>query len=301
MDRLHTLTVTQDQIDHLGHMNVRFYTASACLGARALASGLGARGGGDARICERDIYVRHRREQLVGARLEVTGGVLEASRDCIRVYEELANVDSGDVAATFVMALAAIDEDRNPVKFPDDVVESAGAARVEIPDYGMSRSISFDDEPAAPPSLDVLQARDLAQRQVRVVEAAECDEDGWFPAEMMMALVWGGEPLPGRDFRPFHETPEGRNLAWATMETRAVWSRLPRVGDRVQSFNAEISVAEKTFNSRYWVYDLDRAELACSFSVVSLAFDLEARRSVVIPDVLREEMLQRLNPDLALG
>ena len=299
MDRLHTSTVTQDQIDHLGHMNVRFYTALACVGAGELTARLGPGGRDDPRIWERDIYVRHRREQLVGARLEVRGGVLEAAPDRIRVYEELADVDSGDVAATFVMGLEAIDEDRNPVKFSDEVVERAGTTTVEIPEHGMSRSISFDDEPAAPLSLDVLRARDLAQRQVRVLEAAECDEGGWFPSDMMMALVWGGEPLPGRDFRPFHTTPEGKTLAWATMETRAVWSRLPRLGDRVQSFNAEIGVGEKTFNSRYWVYDLDRGELVCDFSVVSLAFDLEARRSVVIPDALRDEMAQRLHPDLA--
>lgn len=299
MDQLHTSTVTQDQIDHLGHMNVRFYTALACAGAGELTGRLGRGGQNDARIWERDVYVRHRREQLVGAHLEVRGGVLDASPDRIRVYEELANVDTGDVAATFVMGLAAIDEDRNPAKFSDEVIDRAGARTVEIPEHGMSRSISFEDEPAGPPSLDVLQARDLAQRQVRVLEAAECDEGGWYPSDMMMALVWGGEPLPGRAFQPFHATPDGKTLAWATMETRAVWSRLPRVGDRVQSFNAEIGVGEKTFNSRYWVYDLDRGELVCDFSVVSLAFDLEARRSVVIPDALRESMGQRLHPDLA--
>lgn len=297
MDQLHTSTVTPDRIDHLGHMNVRYYTALACVGAGELTARLGLPG--DLRIWERDIYVRHHREQLVGARLEVRGGVLDAGPDRIRVYEELAHLDSGDVAATFVLGLAAIDGERRPASFPEDVIDRARAQTVEIPEHGRSRSISFDGEPAGPPLLEELQARDLAQRQARVLEAAECDENGWYPSETMMHLVWGGAPLPGRDFHPFRATPDGRTVGWATMETRAIWSRLPRVGDRVQSFSAEIGVGAKTMTSRYWVYDLDRAEPVCDFSVVSLAFDLEARRSVPIPDVLREDLRQRLHPDLA--
>lgn len=297
MDELHTSTVTPDLIDHLGHMNVRFYTALAAAGARELAARIRSGDGGDGRAWERDVYVRHHREQLAGARLAVRGGVVDASPDCVRVYEELANVDSGDVAATFVLGLTLLDGSR----FSDADLERARVRAVEIPEYGRSRSISFDGEPPPAPSLDELQARDLAVRQVRVLEAAECDGEGWYPPDMMMGLVWGGIPLSGRGFQPFHATADGRRIGWATMETRAVWSRLPRVGDRVQSFNAETAFGAKTITSHHWVYDLDRAELVCDFAVVNLAFDPDARRSVLIPDAVREAMQQRWHPDLRDG
>ncbi|MCZ7525169.1 MAG: thioesterase family protein [Acidimicrobiia bacterium] len=301
MERLHTSTVTQDQIDHLGHMNVRFYTVLACAGAGELAARLGVGAGEATRTWVRDIYVRHHREQLVGAPLEVRGGVLDARPDRLRVYEELANADTGVLAATFVLGLAAVaGEDRSPASLSAEDMECARARSVGIPEHGRSRSISFEDDPAAgAPTLEELLARDLARQEARVVQADECDEDGWYPSDTMMALVWRGTPLAGREHQPFHQTPDGRTMGWATMETRAFWSRLPRVGDRVQSFAAELGVGAKTTTTRHWVYDLDRAELVGGFTVVNLAFDVEARRGIEIPEELRETLRARLQPDLA--
>lgn len=303
MEQLHTSTVTQDQIDHLGHMNVRFYTALACAGADELATRLGL-GSGRREATQtwvRDIYVRHHREQLVGAPLEVRGGVLDARPDRMRVYEELANVDTGVLAATFVLGLSSSSgAERASASFSDDAIGRAREATVEVPEHGRSRSISFEDDPAAvAPTLQELQDRNLAQREVRAVLAEECDDDGWYLPDMMMPLVWGGEPLAERAFQPFHETPDGRVMGWATMETRAVWSRLPRAGDRVQSYAAELGVGAKTMTSRHWVYDLDRADLVCGFSIVNLAFDVETRRAIEIPDGLRETFRGRVQPDLA--
>ena len=89
----HTSTVTPDQIDHLGHMNVRYYGVNACSATRSLV--------GAAPIV--DMYTRHHREQLVGAELEVRSGLLDVDDRTVRLYHELANTDTGDVAATFVL------------------------------------------------------------------------------------------------------------------------------------------------------------------------------------------------------
>ena len=40
MDVLHKTEVTPDQIDHLGHMNVRYYIAHARTGAEALLASI---------------------------------------------------------------------------------------------------------------------------------------------------------------------------------------------------------------------------------------------------------------------
>lgn len=299
MDQLHTSTVTQDQIDHLGHMNVQFYAALARLGAAELLGRLAAGAGTAPAFWVRDTYVRHHREQLVGARLEVRGGVLDATSERIRTYEELANLDTGEVAATFVLGLDPDDGRRDGGSFPSEIVDRARSRTVEIPEHGRSRSISFEEAPGeAAPSLGELRDRGLAQREMRVLGDDECDEGGWFPPDMMVLLVWGGIPVAGHEFQPFHQTEDGRTIGWATMETRAHWSRLPRVGDRVQSFAAELGVGAKTMTSRHWVYDLDRAELVCELSIVNLAVDLSARRSVEIPDAVRMSLLERAQPDL---
>jgi hypothetical protein len=58
----HTSTVTPDQLDHLGHMNVRFYSVNALAGTRAALADLP---GWDGRPhVVHDVYTRHHREQL---------------------------------------------------------------------------------------------------------------------------------------------------------------------------------------------------------------------------------------------
>jgi acyl-CoA thioesterase FadM len=300
MDELLTSTVTQDQIDHLGHMNVHYYAVLARAGAGELVERLTAGDGRGPRSWVRDVYVRHHREQLLGAPLVVRGGVLDATAARVRAYEELANLDTGEVAATFVLGIDPIDGRRHPSSFPGVLVERARSQMVEVPDHGQSRSISFEDDPVqGAPTLEELVDKDLAQREPRVLSGDECDDDGWYLAEQMLPLVWGGVPLAGHEFQPFHETEDGATLGWATMETRSTWSRLPRAGDRVQSFGAEVGLGAKTMTSRHWVYDLERAELVCALSIVNLAFDVTARRSLAIPEALRESFLRRIQPDLA--
>lgn len=301
MEQLHTSTVSREQIDHLGHMNVRFYASLATAGASELAARLGLAGEGDPVIWVPDIYVRHHREQLIDARLEVRGGVLDAHPAQLRTYEELTNRESGELAATFVLALSPVGgTDRRPATFPDVGLARAREEVVEIPEHGRARSISFDDDPVADaPSLQVLQDRGLAQREVRTLAEFECDQDGWYRSDLLAELVWGGTALEGRGFEPFHTTPDGRTMGWATMETRATWSRLPRAGERVQSFAAEIDVGAKTVLSRHWVYDVDRSELVCVLSIVGLSFDLGSRRAMPIPDAVRSRMTERLHSDLA--
>jgi acyl-CoA thioesterase FadM len=300
MDQLLTSTVTPDQIDHLGHMNVQYYALLARAGAGELVERLAGGAGSGTRGWVRDIYVRHHREQLLGAPLVVRGGVLDASPTRIRAYEELANLDTGEVAATFVLGIDPVDEQERPASFPGEVLERGGVTAVEVPTYGESRSISFEDDPelTAPP-LEQLLESGLAQREPRVVADDECDEGGRFPSEQMLSMVWGGVPLPGHQFQPFHRTEDGRNLGWATMETRATWSRLPHSGDRVQSFGAEVHLGSKTMTSCHWVYDLERSELVCALSIVNLCFDVSARRASEIPDALRESFLRNIRTDLA--
>jgi acyl-CoA thioesterase FadM len=46
------------------------------------------------------------------------------------------------------------------------------------------------------------------------------------------------------------------------------------------------------------VYDLDGGELLASFEVVSVLFDIGARRAMSIPDGMRGEHAARLHPEL---
>lgn len=301
MDALHKTEVTPDQIDHLGHMNVRYYSAHARTGAEVLLASLGLTSDDRQVVVGRDIYVRHHREQLVGAALEVRGGVLDASGDRVRLYEELVNPDRDEVAATFVLSFELSDPQRQEQLVIDQrIVDGARAATVELPENGRPRSISLDEDPTArPPSFDVVLERGLAIRQVRAIgDDVEVDGDGFVSSVSVGELMWGGDPMPGAEFRPLEPLPDGHEMGFATMESRASWARPARRGDRVQSFGAELDIQGKTMLSRHWLFDVDRAELIAVFSVLNLAFDTTARRAIAIPDSVRSRIGRRLHPDL---
>jgi len=301
VDVLLKTQVTPDQIDHLGHMNVRFYSAHARTGAESLLASIGLASDERIALVGRDVYVRHHREQLVGAQLEVRGGVLDASPDRIRLYEELLNPEADEVAAAFVLSFDLVDlSSQQRVAIEGKVVEAARDLVVVLPDHGRPRSIDLDEDPTAqPPSLDLLRERGLAIRQVRVIDdTLEADDEGVVSSAWLGELVWGGEPAPGADFRPLEPLPDGGSMGFATMETRAAWARPARRGDRIQSFGAELDIHSKTMLSRFWLYDVDGAELIAVFTVVNVAFDISARRAIVIPDVVRDRITRRYHPDL---
>ena len=305
MEVLYRTEVTPDQIDHLGHMNVRFYGAHARTGADQLLADIGLRADEGRALVGRDVYVRHHREQLVGAPLEVQGGVLDASPTRVRFYEELLNSDSREVAATFVLGFELADRSsRAPVELGDAVVAAASRDTVEVPEHGRPRSISLDDDPvAAAPAVEVLLERGLALRQPRVIAGDEIavDLDGYVSPATAGELMWGGEPVEGHEFRPLEPLPGGNTMGFATMETRSTWARPPRVGDRVQSFAAELDLKAKTMLTRHWLFDVERGDLLVVFTVVNLAFDVGNRRAIAIPDGLRARLEERLQPDLLTG
>ena len=158
----HTSTVTPDQIDHLGHMNVRYYAANARAATRSVLDGLGI---GNAEAGDRapteiiDEYTRHHREQLVDSELEVRSGCLNVETDSIRIYHELANATTGELAATFVHRVRS--------DTPIDRVEI-----VELPAHGAPRSLDISASPALP-SIETVRRLDLAIRAPRQIDTED--------------------------------------------------------------------------------------------------------------------------------
>ncbi len=301
--KLHEAVVGEDEIDELGHMNVRFYLVKALEASRALAEhvGLGreavAERGGVLEL--RDAWTRHRAEQLVGARLEVHGGVLDVRADGLRVYHDLVNPAKGELAASFVQAFVLRDATtRAPMPLPEDVAARAAGATVDWPEHGRPRTIDLDTKPTAP-ALELVVERDLAMRKPRVIGDDECGEDGVFVANRYQELFWAGEPAQPRDNDSWLIDLEGGGqMGWATLESRGVLHALPRAGTRIQSFGAEVQLAAKTSYRHHWVFDVDSRELLCTSSIVNLAFDIGARRAIEIPERVRAGLERVFCPDL---
>lgn len=285
-------TVTEGMIDHLGHMNVRFYGVAARAASDAVVRELGATG--DFSVDAVDVYTRHFREQLLGAELEVRSAILGGGGGSLRLYHELRNAETEELAASFVHQLHARG---------GDVVDAWPAADLdggEIPEHGRPRTILLDTDPlaVAPSFDDALADRVLAMRLPRPVDAAECRPDGSYEPAGAPMLLWGGEPLESATGPTLHPGPNGELIGWATMENRMVTNRLPRRGDRVQSFGAVVEIRDKTTHRVMWAFDVDQRDLLVAFEVVDVALDTVSRRAVSIPDDLRAHAEERLRPAL---
>jgi len=305
--------IQPNEIDHLGHMNVRFYMERAQKANQALMLqfGLDPEAGGDRRtiLIQRDSYVRYHREQFQGSTLAVKGGVLDADAAGVRLYVELVNDAKAQVAATFIMVVGLVERaTRTAVPIPHAVIERALQAHVALPDYGGPRTVDLGS-PRLDLAFDDLAARltedlqdPLSRRMERTIEAADCDAYG-FLAEGQDAM-FGGLRMPPRDggapFGPMtFVSEEGHRLGWASMETRHLRLSQPRAGDVICSLGAEIGLGEKIRHSRRWVFNKGTGALISLNDNVNVALDLDALRSIVIPPKLLRQLEQRHVPEFA--
>jgi acyl-CoA thioesterase FadM len=294
----HTSSVTEDQIDHLGHMNVRFYGVNALAGLRAVLAELP--GWGDLRHVVTDTYTRHHREQLLGTDLVVRSAVLAADAQELRLHHELAAAETGELAATFVHQLHPVDADGGRTPVPAEAVTAARQQAIPLPTYAAPRTIDLDaDLLATTPSLELLLDRGLAMRKPRRVQPEECDDRGRYRVDLAPMLTWGGEAVRNDPADILSETSDGTLMGWAMMETRIRMGSLPHPGDRIQAFGTAVGMNDKTTHRMHWAYDIDTGALLTAFESVSLAFDVRARRAMSIPEGYRQRELERLQPDLA--
>lgn len=298
----HRSSVTDDQIDHLGHMNVRYYGVNAHAATRAVLGSLPGWPAGPHLV--HDAYTRHRREQLLGTPLSVRSGFLAAEPDGLRIHHELVPTDAEGLAATFVHSVCPTDDHGQRLPVPAAALDAARSAMVEPLPYAAPRTINLDLDPlAAAPTLAVVQERRLEVRKPRRITADECDKHGNFRPDSTMMLLWAGElPEHVEGWGPdLFEGPDGELMGWAVMETRVQLRRVPRAGTRIQSFGATIAIHERATHRMNWCFDLDAGEVMCAFESVDVAFDTVARATMVIPDNFRKRYEASLHADLAPG
>jgi acyl-CoA thioester hydrolase len=299
---LHSTTVTPDQIDALGHMNVRCYGVHALAGARVLHEKLGLRGAAGAGNATHttfiDLYTRHYFEQLEGAPLEVWGGVLEVGESEIKMYYELRNPELENFGATFVFTVQHQDGTTHaPVPLTAETMEAAENSIVDWPEHGQPRSIDLDSTPKTL-TLEEVRALNIQNRDERVVEERHCDDTGVYNINSFQDLIWGSEGIS--DEEDWLRTLEnGDKMGFATMESRCSLVKLPSAGTRVQSYRATIDMTKKVQHEVFWVFDVDNGDLLCTASFVDVAFNIKTRRSMEIPDFERKRIMEHFHPELA--
>ncbi len=310
MQLLHESTVQAEEIDSLGHMNVRFYMARMEAANQALLDDIGLPQDAlhGAYLRRIDTYTRFRQEQFEGAPLHAVGGVLTLGEAGMQSYVEIRNPETDTTAATFIVTTALVDRtDRQPRLLP--VLKHDDVQQVEIPNYARPRSLELGPvntdvtleelERVVP---DVEGGGMMSGRRHTQIDDGDVDAEGWLREDLelmflpftKMAAETGTPHGP-----PVFNTSDGRRVGWAVMETRNMLFGQPRLGDEIAYFSADVGVEKKSRLSRRWALDRNSGKLLGISDTVGLCIDLDARRATSWPDELREQIERHVLPQLA--
>ena len=308
---LHESTVGADEIDTLGHMNVRFYMARMELANQALLRRLGFDIGADKHFPRRvDTYTRFRREQFEGATLHAHGGVLGVSEGGMRSYVEIRNAADNDVAASFIVTTALIERNtREALAMPQALASENLELQLELPRYAKPRSLSLDAVNTSVTHQELLDCIPevegngmMSGKRDTEIEADDVDESGWLREDIeLMFLPFSkmARQNDGQHGPPVYVTDSGQRVGWAVMESRTLTFRQPRLGDVLDYFSADLSVDDKSRLSRRWAFDRATGRLLGISDNVGVCIDLDARRAVNWPPELRNSIEQHQQPQLA--
>lgn len=298
---LHESVVKPEEIDSLGHMNVRYYVTRAARANDDLLVRAGCWDGDTKTQFVRriDTYTRFMREQFAGATLHTYGGIIStesAIPDSVSAYFEIRNPDTGAIAASFIFTSHIIDRSTAAPLAVRGVDETFA---VQVPEYGMPRSLSL--RPPRKVTMDIVSeivGDEPAQgmmsgRREGTVQPEDCDDSGYLKEDADVMFVIH-RPQPGEDLSkmgpPVLRDEEGRRYSWAVMETRNLTLMRPRSGDSVVSLGADLEYGEKWRKSRRWMFIKDSGELLGVSDTVAVCIDLDARKAISVPAEVRATM-----------
>ena len=312
MQVLQESVVQSDEIDSLGHMNVRYYVSRMEQANRQLIelSGVSEHVLQRGLLLRVDTYTRFWREQFEGAPLHTLGGVLELGEGGIRTYLEVRNAASEEVAATFVVTTALFDHDtRKPLALPARADELDPDLLVTIPRYAQPRSLSLGpvrrDLPLQQLEESIPEVEGggmMSGRRQAVIEPEDVDTNGWLKEDvelMFLPFAKQARQEGGQMGPPVFYTADGRRVGWAVMETRTLTFAYPRLGDTLAYFSADLTLEARSRLSRRWAFNRDSGRLLGISDTVGVCIDLQARRAIEWPDELRSQIEQYLQPQLA--
>jgi len=314
MQQLDTSRVGHEEIDSLGHLNVRFYLARVDRASDKLLAALGLTETEldlrNATLRRVDTYSRFRREQFEGAELTVHGGTLGCVGDQVRCYFEIRNPAKDELAAHFVTGTVLNDRvNRRPLELPAAVRQVNEQYGVQIPEYAAPRSLSLD-APRTDVPFDELMAQigdpaefGMTGRREGEIEAEDCGPDGVLRDDVELMFLMFRRQVNTADPKAFGPpvlyTDEGHRFGWAMLETRNVELGRPRAGDAIVWLGADVAIAEKSRQSRRWAFVKSTGELLSIHDSVGVAMDLDARRAIAIPRSIRSAMEPHYLPQYA--
>lgn len=315
MIKLNETPVTADQIDSLGHLNVRYYIERMDDANRRLLAGMGITGNADTFLRRVDTYNKFRREQFEGAVLSTHGALIAdgliGPAGSVPAYFEVRNEVTGDIAASFLAATLRVDQaTQQPVGslVSEGSPSSGELAPMMPPKSSLPRSLSLDAPRVIPMQTLIDELPDnvvqgnMTGRRENVVKVEDCDGFGRLREDVdLMTIVFRAMPQDGASQAtmgpPIQRDESGRRFAWAMMETRSYVFEYPHVGDSVIALSVDLDAGAKWRQTRRFMFNKGTGSILGIYDSIGVCIDLDARRAIETPTALREEIKATARPD----
>ena len=315
MIKLNETPVTADQIDSLGHLNVRYYIERMDDANRRLLSGLGITGNADTFLRRVDTYNKFRREQFEGAVLSTHGALIAEGligpAGSVPAYFEVRNEATGEIAASFLTATLRVDQTtQQPVgaMVSEGLPSSGELAPMAPPEASLPRSLSLSAPRVIPMQTlmdelptEVVQGN-MTGRRENVVKVEDCDDRGRLREDVdLMTIVFRALPQDADDQAtmgpPIQRDESGRRFAWAMMETRSYVFEYPHVGDVVIALSVDLDCGDKWRQTRRFMFNKGSGSILGVYDSIGVCIDLDARRAIETPAALKELIKATARPD----
>lgn len=271
------------ECDIMEHMNVQHYLARSTETLGQLRVLLGLPQG--SALCHRRERVLFMRELRNGASFEIATGILALGGQGLTTFNEMRNIDSGAVAARFVIELGLVDAAGGALPLPD-------SCRAAAQPYCIAAPADLRPPPVLrqPPARDwtTAEALGLLDTARGTIEPWECDARGELHPRFFMARCSDAVTHLQHHYglTPDYRTAHG--LGSAALEYNIEFHRPLRAGDAIVTRSGLREMQGKIQYFFHWFMNAASRETVATVETAGTLFDFESRRSVAIPDDLRE-------------
>ncbi len=284
----------------MGHLNVGFYVARSMEALAGLAAELGMPRAfaptAEATLIVREQYIRFLREARANAPLSISGGVMEMGETDARFSFVMRHAD-GEVAAAFqTVAVHATAGEGRAFPWPARVRARAEALVCDAPEKARPRSLALDPVET---QASLVRADEIGAPRtgLSVVFAQDCDPFGRMRTEDFMTRLSAAVPHLFQRGRPGHGGEARQRNGGAALEYRLIHHAWPRAGDRVEIRSGTAGGDARVRRLVHWMLDPVSGRPWCTAEAISVSFDLETRKIIV----LSPEELARLDAEIVRG
>ncbi len=283
------------ECDIMGHLNVQFYTGKTSEAMAHLRAAIGLAPS----VIRRDrlsaiaVHARSRylRELQAGDILFSRAGLLEADEKTLLAHVEIVNAESGEVACEFELRTICFDLDaRRAVPWPEAVRARIDGLLTER--RSPARPPSTDRPGMAPPPGRALAAP-FVSAQGSVMKW-ECDEFEHMSAQFFVTRASDAVGHVKAAFGLDRASARANDWGTAALEYSIHFLREMKAGDIWRLESGLLDVGRKTFRFGHRLYNVETGGLCATYDAVGCLFDLRTRRSLELPDSLRERVLDHL-------